>query len=195
MANQNVNKVVIGGVVKIDLTGDTVSPDKLAEGITAHDKSGASIIGTSTFNADTTDSTVDVSEVLEGEVFHTANGDSAVGTMPNRGADGGTISSKDEEFTIKNGYHDGSGKVSINTTEKAKLIPENIRQGVTVLGVEGSMKPGDGVIAQSKTVKPNFTTQSVLPDPGYTHLSQVDVEPIPVAYTDNAQGGQTLSVG
>ena len=82
MANQNVNKVVIGVVVKIDLTGDTVSPDKLAKGITAHDKSGAPIIGTSTFNADTTDSTVDVSEVLEGEVFHTANGDSAVGTMP-----------------------------------------------------------------------------------------------------------------
>jgi len=40
------NKVVFGGNTLIDLTNDTVSADKLAEGYTAHDKSGALITGT-----------------------------------------------------------------------------------------------------------------------------------------------------
>lgn len=41
-----VNKVVFGGQTLIDLTGDTVTPDTLAVGATAHDKTGASIVGT-----------------------------------------------------------------------------------------------------------------------------------------------------
>lgn len=41
-----VNKVTYGGETLIDLTGDTVTADKLAQGITAHDASGAEIIGT-----------------------------------------------------------------------------------------------------------------------------------------------------
>lgn len=42
MAN-TINKVVYGGKTLIDLTGDTVTPDKLLDGATAHDKSGAAI--------------------------------------------------------------------------------------------------------------------------------------------------------
>ena len=41
-----VNKVVLNDVVKLDLTADTVTPETLAEGVTAHDKSGAQIVGT-----------------------------------------------------------------------------------------------------------------------------------------------------
>ena len=50
MANLNVNKVIYGGDVLIDLTGDSVSADKILKGITAHDKSGAKITGTCTFD-------------------------------------------------------------------------------------------------------------------------------------------------
>lgn len=46
MANANVNKVIYGGQTLIDLTADTVTPEMLAEGYTAHDASGALIIGT-----------------------------------------------------------------------------------------------------------------------------------------------------
>lgn len=41
-----VNKVVFSGDTLIDLTGDTVCPEMLAEGITAHDMSGKKITGT-----------------------------------------------------------------------------------------------------------------------------------------------------
>lgn len=41
-----VNKVVYGNNTLIDLTSDTVTADKLAQGYTAHDASGAAITGT-----------------------------------------------------------------------------------------------------------------------------------------------------
>ena len=43
---KQVNKVVVNGVVKLDLTGDTVDPESLIEGVTAHDNSGSVILGT-----------------------------------------------------------------------------------------------------------------------------------------------------
>ena len=46
MSDKHVNKVVINGEIVLDLTGDSVTADKLAEGFTAHDKSGAVITGT-----------------------------------------------------------------------------------------------------------------------------------------------------
>ena len=43
-----VNKVVFGEEILIDLTSDTVTPETLLEGYTAHDKSGKPITGTAT---------------------------------------------------------------------------------------------------------------------------------------------------
>jgi hypothetical protein len=37
--------------------------------------------------------------------------------MPNRGAVAGTISTVAGEYTVPQGYHDGSGKVAIAATE------------------------------------------------------------------------------
>lgn len=48
MPNPYVNKVISNGVTKLDLTSDTVTADKLAQGYTAHDASGQSIVGTMT---------------------------------------------------------------------------------------------------------------------------------------------------
>lgn len=41
-----VNKVVLDGVVNLDLSGDGISPEDLRLGVTAHDKTGAAIVGT-----------------------------------------------------------------------------------------------------------------------------------------------------
>lgn len=42
-----INKVVYGGKTLIDLTGDTVTADKLLEGVTAHGKDGEVVTGKS----------------------------------------------------------------------------------------------------------------------------------------------------
>lgn len=194
MANQYVNKVIIGNEVKIDLTGDDITPEKLAKGIKAHDKSGAPIVGTCPFDTDTSEATASAAEVLNGKTFG-AGGEIKTGSMPNQGAKTLVITENGTPVTIPAGYHDGSGKAQIASTEEAKLIPTNIREGITVLGVVGSMSGSEGMKPQAKSVTPAFSSQEVLPDSDYNCLSSVTVAAIPVSYTDNAAGGQTLKVG
>jgi len=114
--------------------------------------------------------------------------------MPNNGAVTGTISTKAGAYTVPKGYHDGSGKVQIASAEQAKLIATNIREGVTILGVTGTMSGYEGIVSQSKEVTPSTEEQVVLPDEGYTHLSQVTVAAIPYVESENSAGGTTVSI-
>ena len=114
--------------------------------------------------------------------------------MPNRGAVSLTISDVNDEISIAQGYHDGSGKVAILDTEKAKLIAANIKQGITILGVTGSLEPSSSITVHAKTVTPSKTEQIILPDEGYDYLSQVTVAAIPYVENDNAAGGKTATI-
>lgn len=188
-----VNKVVFGNEVKIDLTSDTVTPSDLANGVTAHDASGAIITGTSTKDSDTSEDTALVGEILSGKTAH-ARGVQLTGTMPNNGAVAGVITTKTQEYSVAQGYHDGSGKVKIDDTEQAKIIANNIKAGVTILGTEGTYT-GEGVTAQSKTATPYTTAQTILPDAGYDYLSEVTVGAIAYVETPNSAGGVTATIG
>lgn len=195
MADVYNSKVVLAdGTVLMDLTADTVDAAHLLSGYTAHGANGAPITGSCTYDSDTSDDTAAVGEILSGKTAH-ARGALLTGTMPNRGAVTGTISTKAGQYTIPQGYHDGSGKVSIASTEQAKLIASNIREGITILGVEGSMSGSEGMTPQAKTVTPTFAQQVIAPDTGYNCLSQVTVNAITVTYSDNAAGGKTVTIG
>ena len=194
MPNQYVSKVIYNGNTLIDLTGDTVTAATLASGITAHDKSGALVTGTNTYDSDTSDDTAVAAEILATKTAH-ARGSQITGTMPNNGAVNGIINTVSQEYTVPVGYHDGSGKVKINTVEQAKIIAGNIRQGVTILGVTGTMSGSEDVNAQSKTVTPTASAQVVTPDTGYNYLTQVTVNAIPYSESDNSAGGVTVTSG
>lgn len=194
MANQYKNKIIYGGDTLIDLTADTITAADLASGKTAHDKSGAPITGTNTYDANTSDATAVAAEILATKTAY-VNGSKVTGTMPNRGAVTGTISTKTQQYTIQQGYHDGSGKVSIASAEQAKIIAENIRQGITILGVEGSMSGTEDVTAETVNVTPSTSSQTITPSTGYNYISQVNVAAIPYTETDNAAGGVTVTIG
>lgn len=189
-----ISKVVYGGDTLIDLTADSVTKDKLLKGITAHGADGEPITGTCEFDANTQDATATAAEILTGKTAYN-KGVKVTGTMPNNGAVSGSITTKAGAYTVPQGYHDGSGKVSIASEEQAKIIPTNIRDGVTILGVTGTMSGSEGVTPQSKTVTPSTEQQTVLPDTGYTHLSQVTVLAIPYTESDNSAGGVTVTIG
>lgn len=194
MANQYVNKVIVGTTVKLDLTGDDIKASDLLKGIKAHDKTGAPIVGTCAFDADTSDATAAASEILKDKTAY-VGGAKVTGSMPNNGAKTLEITEKDGEPAIPMGFHDGSGKAKIADTEKAKLIPTNIREGITLLGVVGTMSGAEDMKAQAKSVTPTFDSQEILPDENYNCLSSVTVNPIPMTEVDNTAGGKTLTIG
>ena len=187
-----INKIVYGGNTLIDLTSDTVATENLLSGYTAHDRSGTIITGTCTYNADTSDADVTASEILSGKIAY-ANGNKITGTMVNNSAIQGNITTKAQQYTIPAGYHDGSGYVQIDTTEQAKIIANNIKDGVQILGVTGTYT-GEGATSQAKTVTPYTTSQVVLPDANYDFLSQVTVNAIAYTETPNSYG-ITVSIG
>lgn len=192
----NRNKIVNGetGEVLIDLSTDTlISPTQLADGVVAHDRSGATITGTNTYDADTSDANATASQILTGATAY-VQGSKVTGTMTNNGAVSGTISAKAQQYTVPAGYHDGSGKVQIATTEQAKIVAGNIKQGVSILGVEGTYS-GEGVNLQSKTVTSSFSAQTVTADAGYDALSQVTVAAMPYSEVENSAGGLTVTIG
>lgn len=194
MADKVGCKIIYGGRTLIDLCGDNVTADKVLLDIQFHGCDGKIYTGTCRFDVDSSTATIKEAEALEGTTY-AARGSLHTGTMKNNGAINGTIKLKDGEYTVPIGFHDGSGKVVIDPTEMAKLIASNIRAGVTILGVTGTMSGSEGIVSQVRTVVPSVSEQQILPEEGYTHLSEVIVSAIPYEETENAAGGLTITIG
>ena len=195
-SNEYINKVIYGGDTLIDLTNDDVTRADVVSGKYFHLPTGERTTGTNTYDADTSDATATAAEILASKTAY-VNGSKLTGTMTNRGAVSGTISTVAGEYTVPAGYHDGSGKVAIDSTEQAKLIATNIRSGVTILGVAGSMSGSENVSATSATVTPYTTAQTIIPSDlgNYNSITQINVSAIAYTETDNAAGGVTVTIG
>ena len=85
----------------------------------------------------TGDADITSADVLTGKTGFGANGE-VDGGMANNGATGGSISTKAGTVSIPAGYTTG-GSVAISSTEQAKIVASNIKSGVTLLGVSGSL--------------------------------------------------------
>ena len=196
MANEYVNKVVYGTQTLIDLTADDVTAADVLTGKKFHLPSGAEGTGTCAYDADTSDATATAAEILATKTAY-KNGSKLIGTMANRGSVTGTISTKAQQYTIQQGYHDGTGKVSIDSTEQAKIVEGNIKNGVQILGVTGTYTGSELIKATTKSVTPYTTAKTYLPsdDGDYDYYTQVIVSAIAYTEVDNAAGGKTVTIG
>lgn len=192
-----ISKVVYGNQTLIDLTSDTVTAENLLVGFTAHGADGSAITGACAYNANTSGDTVSVAAVLSGATFHNAAGVAQTGTMPNIGKQESTLVARDSAVAITAGYHDGSGSIGLGTTDKAALVSNNIREGITILGITGTMSGSEDVKATSLTATPYTTSKTYQPtDLGdYNYFSQVTVSAIAYATNSNTGGGITATIG
>lgn len=192
--NQYVNKVVYDGDTLIDLTSDTVAASYLLKNYTAHDKSGAPITGSCEYDAKTTDANASASEILSGKTAY-VNKVKVTGSMTNNGSNNVTVSST-AGTSIPAGYYDGSGKAVIDSTSATNLVASNIRDGVTILGVEGTLSAEDGLTVGAISATPTSSQQVITAaSQSLDYITQVTVAAIPYTETDNQQGGKTVVIG
>ena len=194
-SNTYVNQVGLAdGTVLIDLTTDTAAASDVASGKYFHLATGERVSGTNTYDSNTTDANALASEILSGKTAY-VNKNKITGEMANQGAVAGTISTAGGSYTVPAGFHNGLGSVSIDSTEQAKLIGGNIKDGVTILGVVGTYS-GGSVTAGSVSATPYLTAQTILPSSiSKDYISQVDIAAITITESDNAAGGKTVTIG
>ena len=194
MANSYNNLIALSsGEVLIDLTQDDVTPEHVQQGKWFHDRTGEKKQGTNTKTVDASKATATAEEVLAGETF--GRGDILdTGTMPNN--IGKTVEITSLAGTpIPRGYFDGSTLAKLSEAEAGNIIAGNIKQGVTILGVDGTYKPEDKT-AIAKTVDPTFSDVTYQPsDDDSDFYSSVTVNAIKVTRTDNEFGGVTVTIG
>lgn len=188
-----INKVIFGGNTLMDITDTTAVADKVLDGFYFYGRDGVKTEGTCTFNADTSDATALAADILSGSSAY-VNGNKVTGTMVNNGKVTGTITTKAQQYTVPVGYHDGSGKVGISSTEQAKIIATNIKSGVSILGVTGTYSGEAVSVEANKNATPTTAEQVITPSSGYDYLAQVTVAAIP--YTEAANTyGTTVTIG
>lgn len=195
------------GVTAVDNTGTTITGTNandantsdgtateadIRKGEVAYVK-GKRLVGTNVNNADTSDATATAAEIMKDKTAY-VKGLKVTGTMTNVGKATMNFTSATQVYKIPKGYHNGEGFVQVDSAEAAKVIPENIKSGVTILGVTGTLE-NDPVTTQSKTVTPSASVQTVTVDDGYDYLESVTVNAIPYTEEDNSAGGKTITIG
>ena len=103
---------------------------------------------------DISDATAAQSQILAGKSGYIASG-KVTGSMINNGDTSNTITTKDGTVSIPSGYTSG-GTVAIASAQQSLLTSDNIKSGITILGVSGSPMVVDTTIASGGAAAANI---------------------------------------
>lgn len=138
----------VAGGGNYNLQSKTATPTKLQQNITPD--GGYYGLSDVTINPipeqfqDVSSVTAGASDVLTGKMIVTSDGTVTAGTMPNNGAVNKTLTVTDSSYTVPQGYHSGTGTVSI-VSETKTATPTKESQSIT---------PTSGKVLSSVTVDP-----------------------------------------
>jgi hypothetical protein len=133
ISSENTFRDYVGKIENIS-TECTAAKADIMSGKTAY--SGGSKITGTLVPLNTSDATATASDILNGKTAY-ASGLKVTGAMINNGNLSQTITSQGGQVTVPTGYHSGSGVV---TATFSNLTAENIKSGVNVGGVVGSLQ-------------------------------------------------------
>lgn len=167
-------------------------PENIKKGVTIF-----GVVGNATI--DMTDATATVDDIVRGKTAYLKDG-IATGTMVNNGAISINPSTVDQ--TIPAGYHNGNGKVrAITAAVDSNIRANNIKAGVTILGVRGTLDILDtsDATANRSTILNGSTayvngqkiTGSMANNGRLTYTPQTYAQTIPTGYTS---GGSISAV-
>lgn len=137
-----VNKVIYGGNTLVDLTGDTVTANDLAEGITATGANGDKVVGVMTKGEIATNSEIDnalnlagTGTIPSGGVVSIAQGGTGATTAAQARANLGAVAASDLASVAKSGsYNDLTNKPTIPSTANTTLTGSTTAETLTVTG-------------------------------------------------------------
>ena len=187
--------------VLVDLTGDTVTVDTLAEGVTAHGADGELITGAMQAGIDTSDADATADDIVSPKTAY-VNGEKVEGTLVAKainttvGSAYVTVDSKNKlNFSLGNASPYGK-RCLINKGQEITLkyslenlgdaTAEDVSAGKTFTSSSGLKVTGTHTCAspslQSKSVTPSESAQEITPDSDYDGLSSVSVGAISSTY-------------
>ena len=100
--------------------------------------------------------------------------------------------SKTTQIIVPDSGYNGITKITLNPVTSSideNIISSNIKQGVSILGVTGTLEIKADPVLQSKTITPTKLNQTITPDTGYDALSSVIVNGVTSDIDSNITAG------
>ena len=196
-----VNKIIFNGENVLDLTQDTATAQDVRQGKKFHLKNGASSTGTLIPGVDVSDTTATANDVVQGKYFYLQNGQRVEGNIAKFVGSSTNFVTYWDSVTFNPGYYQQAITVKIDETQQNRFKPENIKDGVVLMGVAGNYV-GQGIVIEGQTTNYRVNATTNVNKGEFVELINTDntIRPTTMGNTsigiakESGAGGETIQI-